>query len=573
MSRNRHHRLRDHFGIDLDTAVILDGNVGDIPSGTTVHDALLMIASGGDDTGDLDLINWANPDIGTVVYYMAHDPVEILGSETLLSDSDGLGGAGGPLTPENPDRGNDGDHGTTTSRNSGVFVGAPNANYWWYCDFTDLAYVTLVHVDGHLGGDDWREPSTDTHIEYSDDGASWTETAHTYSLTTTDSGYSFPYPDEVARHVYTITTPSAHRYWRVRKNCATGVFVQGDAFGEMYIYGDIVPEWTLGPNIQDEDNATYHEVSAGPDVIRVELTDPLLMYEAIVRMAFPTTGERTYGFYGGNETDYSDLVLLDETTFAPIGGNTAQNITFDWIATTPYQYYYLSGPNENRRVHELTLHAILGQITTSHPLLTNRDVADQHPATAVSFDDTIAGLGEDDVQHAIEKLAANTTSGSGISAIISNTSVGVKFDWEMPFAGSISEVRLFADQTGSIVLDLWKDTYNNYPPTVADTICAAAKPTLSSASKYRDTTLTGWTTSFNVGDIIRVKVDSASTLTRVTLALRLERAAASPAVGSIQLGLIDRTAFIREPTVGHRFALGLITQTAAIYDPVVTGGA
>ena len=61
MSRNRHHRQRDHFGFDLDTAMILDGNVGDIPSGTTVHDALLMIASGGGDTGDLDTDQLGQP--------------------------------------------------------------------------------------------------------------------------------------------------------------------------------------------------------------------------------------------------------------------------------------------------------------------------------------------------------------------------------------------------------------------------------------------------------------------------------------------------------------------------------
>ena len=145
----------------------------------------------------------------------------------------------------------------------------------------------------------------------------------------------------------------------------------------------------------------------------------------------------------------------------------------------------------------------------------------------------------------------------------------MKFDFEMPFAGSISEVRLFADQTGSIVLDLWKDTYNNFPPTVADSICGSAKPTLSSASKYRDTTLSGWTTNFNVGDVVRVNVDSASTLTRVTLALRLDRSASSPALGSIQLGLIDRPATIREPTLTWQqfLVVGLINQAAQIHAP------
>lgn len=109
--------------------------------------------------------------------------------------------------------------------------------------------------------------------------------------------------------------------------------------------------------------------------------------------------------------------------------------------------------------------------------------------------------------------------GGGASAI----TTGIKGDIEMPFAGAITAVRLFADQTGSIVVDLWKDTYTNFAPTGADSITASAKPTISSGIKSQDTTLTGWTTSFNAGDVIRVNVDSASTITRVTLALRIRR--------------------------------------------------
>jgi len=115
----------------------------------------------------------------------------------------------------------------------------------------------------------------------------------------------------------------------------------------------------------------------------------------------------------------------------------------------------------------------------------------------------------------------------GLQVVIGGTSgaitAGVKADVEMPFAGTITAARLFADQTGSIVVDVWKDTYANYPPTVADTITAAAKPTLSSADKYQDTTLTGWTTAFAAGDTLRINVDSATTVTRVTLAFRVAR--------------------------------------------------
>jgi hypothetical protein len=64
---------------------------------------------------------------------------------------------------------------------------------------------------------------------------------------------------------------------------------------------------------------------------------------------------------------------------------------------------------------------------------------------------------------------------------------------------------------------MWKDTYANYPPTVADTITASAKPTLSTAIKAEDSTLTGWTKTVTAGDVFGFSVDSATTVTRAHL--------------------------------------------------------
>lgn len=105
----------------------------------------------------------------------------------------------------------------------------------------------------------------------------------------------------------------------------------------------------------------------------------------------------------------------------------------------------------------------------------------------------------------------------------STITTGVKGDLEIPFACSIEQVTTLADQTGSIVVDIWKDTYANYPPTVADTITASAKPTLSSASKAQDATLTGWTKTVNAGDILRFNVDSVTTCQRVLISLKVRR--------------------------------------------------
>lgn len=84
---------------------------------------------------------------------------------------------------------------------------------------------------------------------------------------------------------------------------------------------------------------------------------------------------------------------------------------------------------------------------------------------------------------------------------------------------TIGAVQITADQSGSCVVDLWKDTYANFPPTDADSITASAPPTLTTAQKAEDTTLTGWTKTVTAGDYIRANVDSCSTVTLVEVCL------------------------------------------------------
>lgn len=92
------------------------------------------------------------------------------------------------------------------------------------------------------------------------------------------------------------------------------------------------------------------------------------------------------------------------------------------------------------------------------------------------------------------------------------------------FACTITQWALMADQSGSIVLDIWKAPLASFPPTAANVITASAKPTLSSANHNSSTTLTGWTTAIAAGDVLRFNVNSVATVTRVTLALTLQRA-------------------------------------------------
>lgn len=127
----------------------------------------------------------------------------------------------------------------------------------------------------------------------------------------------------------------------------------------------------------------------------------------------------------------------------------------------------------------------------------------------------------------VTTLGLDNTKIATLSFIIegggATITTGVKGFLEIPFACTINRVTMLADQSGSIVVDVWKDTYANYPPTVADTITAAAKPTITTATKSQDSTLTGWTTSIAAGDILGFNVDSVTTCQRVTISLKVTK--------------------------------------------------
>ncbi len=133
------------------------------------------------------------------------------------------------------------------------------------------------------------------------------------------------------------------------------------------------------------------------------------------------------------------------------------------------------------------------------------------------------------ITNTIDLRVANITntkiSNFGITIDGGGTAIttGIKGYVSIPFSGTISSWTLLADQSGSIAIDVWKDVYANYPPTVADTIVGSEKPTITTATNSQDTNLTTWTTAVTAGDVIGFKVDSCTTITRVTLVVKVNR--------------------------------------------------
>lgn len=163
-----------------------------------------------------------------------------------------------------------------------------------------------------------------------------------------------------------------------------------------------------------------------------------------------------------------------------------------------------------------------------------RGLASARPAAGTSgrlYYSTDTATLERDSGSAWESVEGNVAGGSGqvstLNFVIDGggaaITTGVKGDLVVDFACTITGVTLLADQSGSIVVDIWKDSYANHPPTVADTITASAKPTISSATKSQDTTLSGWSTSISAGQILRFNVDSVTSIQRLTVALKVSR--------------------------------------------------
>lgn len=104
---------------------------------------------------------------------------------------------------------------------------------------------------------------------------------------------------------------------------------------------------------------------------------------------------------------------------------------------------------------------------------------------------------------------------------------GIALDIIMPAAMSVKSHTMVVDQSGSIVLDIWKCSYSQFDnsthPVVADSITASAKPTISSAHKAQDSTLTGWTKSVSQYDIWRINIDSVTSVTRLAILFIFDR--------------------------------------------------
>lgn len=93
---------------------------------------------------------------------------------------------------------------------------------------------------------------------------------------------------------------------------------------------------------------------------------------------------------------------------------------------------------------------------------------------------------------------------------------GIKGQYTLPFDLTLYGYYLIADQSGSLVLDVW---YTNGIPSVTHTITGNQKPTLTTAQSQSNLVISAWYTNLQAGRTIFYNVDSATTVTRATLVI------------------------------------------------------
>lgn len=97
------------------------------------------------------------------------------------------------------------------------------------------------------------------------------------------------------------------------------------------------------------------------------------------------------------------------------------------------------------------------------------------------------------------------------------------YGWfEIPYDMTITWWTLLSTDgtSGSIVIDVWKDTYANFPPVAWDSITSTDKPTISWWVKAQNTAVTVWTTSVAKGNVLYYNIDSVTSFKRVSLTIR-----------------------------------------------------
>lgn len=198
----------------------------------------------------------------------------------------------------------------------------------------------------------------------------------------------------------------------------------------------------------------------------------------------------------------------------PTSGNTVNfgALTGDMTVNAPAAANSWTGA---KMTLKFTQDATGGRVITWGSGMVAYRAIDPTPSAVTVLDFVYDGTNWVEVEEAEYEVLNYPLNGGGVVL-----ATGVqRTDVRVPFDCYIEKYEITADQSGSVVVDIWRDTYANYAPVDADSITASAPVTISSATKATNSTLTGWTRTLKRGDVLRFNVDSVTSITYATVAL------------------------------------------------------
>lgn len=228
----------------------------------------------------------------------------------------------------------------------------------------------------------------------------------------------------------------------------------------------------------------------------------------------------------------------------------ANNTAFGFgagVNVTTGTYNILIGPNAGVGLTTGNYNTIIGGVAVPSGLTSSLVLADglgaiklsadsanklfipTAPSTGDTSDSLLVRTSTGEIKTVTQSSISNSGATAGSIALIIDgggvtPSTGQKGSFiTIPYSGTITGWDIFGNVSGSCVVDVWKCDYTSFPPTIANTITASAKPTLTSAQKNTNSILTGWTTTVTAGDIFAFNLESASTLTNINVILKITK--------------------------------------------------
>lgn len=221
-------------------------------------------------------------------------------------------------------------------------------------------------------------------------------------------------------------------------------------------------------------------------------------------------------YQNNNSMTTQDCEVVDYSSPSCPGQTIGQLPTFTGDVSNGFVVFNNSG---NTETFKLNVNDIISQATSGVDVYSGGTLVVSQ-ATELNFSGaTITSGGTGIANIEIIVPAGNSSFGLSLNGAGGQISTGVKGYITIPYDATITGWQLVGTPSGNLIVDVWKDTFANFPPTSGDTITGSEIPTLSGSTTNEDLSLSTWTTSITSGDIFAFNVVSASTINQATLTI------------------------------------------------------